>query len=154
MNKKSVIVKWGRFINGIPYYIFSLIPLFFAYAFIFDKNSQVSGVVGIIPLFLGLMFIIVGLSKSINTTEFKLINGNTLITKTKPIPVGGKINTQLKNIASFQSKSYSSGLSSSNGNYYLTIKMKNGEVKRIPNIPMKKDIADKYSEILTNSFIA
>ena len=82
-----------------------------------------------------------------------MINGDILITKTTPIPVGGKINTQLKNIESFQSKLYSTGLGGDTRNYYMTTKMKNGFVKRIPNIPMQKDMADQYSEILNATFI-
>ena len=150
---KVVVVKWGNIIDGIPYYLFSLIPLFFAYFFIFDKNSKVLGIIGIIPLIIAILFITVGITKSFNTTEFRLVSNGYLVTKSRPIAIGGKIYIKATNVQLFEAKRYSIGLGSSSTSYYLTVVYNDGVRKKIPNIVMSREAAEKYSEVLNKTLL-
>ena len=148
--KKSVQIEWGNTRKSIIYFAVSLLPLFFAYAFFFDGNPNINPKLGFIPLAIALVFIISGLASSFNVTTF-LLKGNQLVSSTKPIPIGGKIDLPIHKIKCFKAQHYTN--SSSGGNFYLTVEFKEGRKKRIPIFPISKAKAEECANILNSKYL-
>ena len=149
--KKATQLKWKDNLKSIIYFTFSLLPLFFAYSFLFDGNPAISPWLGLIPLIIALIFITSGLACYFNVTQFNL-SANRIVSSTKPIPIGGKIDVPIQEINCFKAVHYRSS-SRSGGNFYLSIEYKNGRLKRIPNFPLSKAKAEQVSNILNSKYL-
>ena len=148
--KKSVQLVWRNNFNTVVYFTVSLLPLSFAYFFLFDDNPDIPPVLGLIPLAISLIFIITGLASHLNVTEFNLKRGR-MVSSTKPIPIGGKIDFPIREIKCFKATFYRN--SSSGGSYSLSVELKNGRIKRIPKFPLSKIKAKQVSAILNAKYL-
>lgn len=136
--RHEVSVKWGTWRSASPY----LLPIALAgaafSALAFGDEQQVSPALALVPLVFCVMLSVVFVARSTNVTTF-YFGGGRLVSKTRPIPVGGAIDVEVSAVERFALVSHRFGTDSAASSPRMTVKLASGASRTVPNNPLTGD---------------